>query len=525
MEDATGDGANVANVLFTSISRKTLLILINFVIMGLIGIISWKVISTNISQENVGIVRFALGFLGTFSFITNLGFGASHVKRISEGKDIGLCIGTFLTIQIFLVFVFVGVVVGSIFAWKNIIGMGFQTPHHENVIYLMMGFFVANNLATVGFQTFVGKVEIAKNQITVLSASFLQLISTIMIAVFFDDPYWLAVTFLVGAIANFVIAFILLSRYPIKKPTKAMIKSYFIFALPIFIISALGTLPPNIDSVLIQLFWDAKSVAIYRGGQIYSQYLIQISAGLGMILFPIFSKLKTGGKDQHIKEIIYKSERLMAMVVAPLASIIFALSIPIVTLLGSSDYRASYLVLQPMVVWAYMKAMISPYWNLIMGVGKPKVLAIVSIVSVLSIVLLDLIFIPTDIKFLNLKLLGLGAAGAAYATLLSAGITFLLIRSIAFYYQRTFLNIRIFHPIGIAIIAGISVYGLNHLLPATNFFLLMIYPILGLSVFFILMLATKGFTEEDKALFRNVLNPFHMIRYIREEIFGKKHSK
>jgi O-antigen/teichoic acid export membrane protein len=512
---------NSSNLLFTSISRKTLLILINFVIMGIIGLISWKVISTNIPQSSVGTVRSAIALLGSFSFITNLGFGASHVKKISEGEDIGRCISTFLIIQVILVLLFVGITIGGFFFWKNILGKGFETLDFEPVIYMLLGYYISNNLATVAAQTFVGKVQVAKYQIPVLIASFIQLAATIFVALQFDDPYWLAVTFIVGAFTNFVISFVMLSKFPIKAPTKKLFKGYFLFALPIFVISALATIPPHIDTVFVKLFWSDTSAAIYRGGQVYSQYLIMISAGLGIILFPIFSKLKSKGENTKIKDIIYRSERLITMIVGPMAAMLFALAIPVVTLLGSSDYRESYLVLQPLVIWAFMRAMISPYRNLIMGVGKPKVLALVSIVGVVSIVVLDLIFIPTDIKILGIKLLGLGPSGAAYATMLATVITFLMIRGFAFYYQRTFINLKMIKPLIISIISGVAIYLFNYFMPVENFIFLVLYGIVGLLIYFDLMLIAKGFTKEDKDLFFNVVNPKLMISYLKNELFGR----
>lgn len=516
------DGSKGNDQLFTSITRKTILIMLNFLIMGLIGLVSWKVVASNIPQESIGIVQFAIGFIGMFSFIMNVGIGASHVKRISEGEDLGRCIGTFLTLKVILTAAFVIVVVASIQVWKNIIGRGFETLDHEPVIYLMLLYFISNNLAVIGSRTFVARVEIAKYESTLLIAAAIQLCVTIFVAVFFNDPYWLAMTFIVGAFVNFVFSFILLSRLPIKAPTVKMLKSYFIFALPIFVVSALATLPPNIDKVFIQLFFDADSVAIYRGGQVYSQYIIQISMGLGMILFPVISKLKTNGKETEIQNVIYRSERLIAMVVAPIAAMLFALAIPVVTILADSSYRASYLVLQPLVLWAFFRAMISPYKNLIMGVGKPKVLALISVVSVTTIIVLDIIFIPTDIKMLNIKLLGLGPSGAALATFFSALVSFIMIRFFAYRYQKTLMNPAAIKPMLLALVSGIVIYGLNYYLPAQNLIYLAVYTSMGFSLYALLMFILGGFTREDRELISNSLHPIKMLRYMINEFRNRK---
>ncbi len=165
-------GNEQSNVLFTSISRKSLIVLINFTVTALIGIISWKIVSSGLPQESVGIVQFSIGFLGLFSFITTLGFGASHIKRISEGKDLGQCIGTYLTIQLILNFFFITTVVIAILTWKYIIGRGFETPQHENTVYLMLLYFVSVKIADVALHTFTAKVETAKSQFIVLAGHY-----------------------------------------------------------------------------------------------------------------------------------------------------------------------------------------------------------------------------------------------------------------------------------------------------------------------------------------------------------------
>ncbi|MFW3145876.1 MAG: oligosaccharide flippase family protein [Thermoplasmatota archaeon] len=514
-------GDDTSNPLFTSITRKTLLVMVNFVIMGLIGIISWKFVATSMPQESVGIVHFALGFIGVFSFITNLGFGSSHVKRISEGQDLGRCIGTFMAIQLGLSVVFTLTVFLSLFFWKEIIGKGFETPAHERIIYLMLLYFISNNLATVATQTFAAKVEIAKNQFTVLMGALVQLGATIIIVLSTNSAYWFAMSFVIGAFFNFAISFSLLSKYPIKMPTLGLFKSYFFFAFPIFIVSALGTIPPNIDKIMIQLFWDAHEVAIYTGGQKFSFYIINIAAGLGMILFPIFSSLNANRKDDEIKDLVLRSERLMAILIAPISALLFSLAIPVVTLLGDTDYRASYLVLQPLAIWGFLRAMISPYRNLIMGIGKPKVLAIISIVSVVSIVLFNFIFIPMDISMLGIDMLGMGAMGAAIATLLSAALSSILFRIFAYRYAKVFFNPQIFKPLLISGVMAGAILGLQLLIPADGWVSFIIYGLVGSAFYFAAMMVLKGFTKEDRELLFNTINPLLMLKYIKEEFFPR----
>jgi len=56
-----------------------------------------------------------------FNVIADLGFSAAHVKRISEGKDLGECIGTYATIKILLTVVMVALVISGIAIWKYVL--------------------------------------------------------------------------------------------------------------------------------------------------------------------------------------------------------------------------------------------------------------------------------------------------------------------------------------------------------------------------------------------------------------------
>ena len=53
----------------------------------------------------IGEFSFALSLVGSFTFIAFFGFRMAHVKRISEGLDLGKCIGTFLSIRFFFNFI------------------------------------------------------------------------------------------------------------------------------------------------------------------------------------------------------------------------------------------------------------------------------------------------------------------------------------------------------------------------------------------------------------------------------------
>ena len=63
----------------------------------------------------LGEFSYAMSLVGGFTFIAFFGFRMAHVKRISEGLDLGKCIGTFFTIRVFLVSIMI--LVFALFYW------------------------------------------------------------------------------------------------------------------------------------------------------------------------------------------------------------------------------------------------------------------------------------------------------------------------------------------------------------------------------------------------------------------------
>ena len=105
------------------ITKKSLLIVISYFFtrfLGWSGLVVLAKLWSDYAPEALGIIGFALSFLAIFSIVTDLGFSRVHVKKVSEDKDLGTCIGTFATIKILLIGLMVTIVFSTLFIWKNV---------------------------------------------------------------------------------------------------------------------------------------------------------------------------------------------------------------------------------------------------------------------------------------------------------------------------------------------------------------------------------------------------------------------
>jgi len=112
------------------IARKSALIIFVQLLTGIIGFVGLKFIALYMDPWEYGVVGFAYGFVALFSILGDLGFGAVHVKRISEGKDFGKCVGTFVAIKLIIKGIFASVTILSIAIWQFVLGRGFESLLH-----------------------------------------------------------------------------------------------------------------------------------------------------------------------------------------------------------------------------------------------------------------------------------------------------------------------------------------------------------------------------------------------------------
>ena len=129
------------------IARKSVFIMFIQFLNGFLGYIGLKFIALYMQPWEYGIVGFAFGFVSLFAIFGKLGFNQAHIKRISEGKDPGMCIGTFIVTKTFLAGLLGSLTILSIAIWRYVIGRGFESPIHEQAVYIMLSYFVLLTLS------------------------------------------------------------------------------------------------------------------------------------------------------------------------------------------------------------------------------------------------------------------------------------------------------------------------------------------------------------------------------------------
>jgi O-antigen/teichoic acid export membrane protein len=522
--------------------------------LGWIGVLVLAKLWGNFAPSALGVIGFAMSFLSLFQIISDLGFSHAHVKRVSEGKDLGTCIGTFATIKILLTSIMVLVIFISIYLLKNVFHSGFYDATTESVIYVLILYSIFTSLSGIAIKTFVGKREIAKLQIANMFENIIHVPLSIIVALAgvnvmgwaispavvwpeFLQPLQrflsehatgsLAITYVFGIMGTFLVGIWLMRNNPIKKPNKIFAKNYSVYALPIMLSSIIAIISTNIDKLTIGFFWTSVEVGYYFTVQRVLTFMIILSTAVSTVIFPSISSYHAEKNFKKIKETTLLAERYISMVLIPPVIFIIVMVVPTIKIMLDEAFVPAAPVLIVLAIWAFIYGISTPYSNLIGGIDKPDILAKISALTCTTNIVLNFLIVP---KNGILSSVGInGPTGAALATVIAFFISYVGYR----FMSKKLLNITILQSHTIRhIFAGLVMGGILYLLiyqtslfSIVRWYTLLFFAIFGLVIYLAILFLLKEFKKQDLIFFLDLLNPKGMFRYVKSELKDNKKKK
>ena len=503
-------------------ARKSLLIMSANFLDGVLAYIALFFISRDMGPEAYGIIGFAMGFVGLFTILTDLGFNPAHMKRVSEGRDMGTCIGTYLSSKLMFVLLFASIVIVVVIIWKFVFGRGFESSTHELAVYIILGYYAVNSIGTFFYYTYTATKEIAKAQIPLVIGTIARTLAIIFVALSGYGALALAWAYVFGETIFLFVSFLFFKRIPIKKPTKDCFKNYYVFAMPLILVGVSYTIIINADKVLIQLFWTSEEVGYYFASFRIVQFLLVAASAVGTLLLPTISSYHSNEDMKSIKLTVFLSERYLSMLIFPIVIGIVVLAEPTVRILLSASFYQAAPILMVLPFFVIFEALTQPYLYEVIGMNKPNLARNRILIIVCFSLLLNIVLIPKDISSLGIKLFGLGAVGASIAMVLGYAAGFIYCRYVAWKLAKNPFNFRILLHLLSALLMGALLYGLLKFVPIERWYVLLGYSVLGLGIYLFILFLLKEFTRKDYNFILDLLSIRKMWKYIRNEIKNDK---
>ena len=195
-------------------------------------------------------------------------------------------------------------------------------------------------------------------------------------------------------------------------------RRWFRFSLPMTFRDLFDVLMTYTDNLILVFFRPLAEVAMYNVILPTADLLLVVGRPFGRIMFPLTSELVALHDRQKLLFLLGKSHKYVFLLLVPLAVVVILFSKFILTTFFGVDYTGGALALQILTIGYLFPCLSLISYNVLLGLGRSKEAAGVTIaVNILNLVL-NLLLIPFFGNF------GQGYLGAIIATAIGSFISF-----------------------------------------------------------------------------------------------------
>jgi len=505
------------------IGRKTFLAFSMNLLKSAIGYVSLFFVARYMGPEALGIVGFGFSYVGIFNFVADLGFGVAHIKRMSEGRDPARCLGAFIVIRGVLTLMMIVTVLLSVYVYTHVLGHAYESPVHQQVIYIAILTLSLSNVAGIMGLTFAARRETARQTMPEVAGRIVEVSAKVAVAVLGLGVLMLAWSSLLGILVILAGYLFLFRGVRPALPTRDVLRGYVTFALPVMIIVSSNAVTENLDSLMIQFFWSSEELGYYVASGRIAMMITFAGTAIGMLIFPTVSAFHSEARHQKIRELTHRAERYAGLLLVPAAVLMTSFSSLVVEILLGDQFQFAGPLLAVLSWSAICYVLSVPYSSQIIGTGHERLSAILSLLLMITNVTLNLIFVPT--RLFGVPMLGLGALGAAVATLLANLFMTTLYRFFAFRFTGTSINPSLIKQIA----AGAAMLLLLHAgrvwIGEPNLPQAAVSSVLAVVVYVGILVAWKDLNRRDLAYLLNMISPIQMRTYVLSELGSSRRTK
>lgn len=536
------------------LARKSLLIFLTNLVGGVFGFFSLFFIGRYMGPTALGMWGFALSIVGIASLVPKMGIDGAHIKRVSEGRDLGDCMTTYVTLKGALILLFtVGLALSAMWWGRS---RGFHDATTLPVLLVVILFGGLAELRMIFTNTFDALIKTAQSQMLFLSEHIVRAPLIVVGALLFgflnrrwipfsDIPARVAAWFgfegpvgddvgalfiawshIIAMVVSIGVAIFLFRRhhYPIGRFRGGLAKDYVSFAAPLAIGSALYLVANRVDAFMIGYFWNADAVGWYTAAQRLTALLLVIPIAIRTLFFPLMSELVARGAHEGVREVALTAQRYISLVILGLTFFLIVWPDQIIHIVLSDAFLPAGPVLAWLSIYTILFALTSVSSTVNLGHGRAGALAVIASVSAVVNVVLNFVFIPSSI--LGVPLLGMGAVGAAVATVIAEAIRFVLHMVLA----RRLTGQTLLGPsLWKHTLAAIAVGSLLHYLAdrpilggLDRWYELLGGGVLGGLLYLIALYALRDLKKADLLLVIDLVHPLKLARYVRDEVIGRR---
>lgn len=527
----------------TSVGRRSLLPLANVIVGSMLGLLALKITTLYLGRSVYGEFQFALASVGLIYLFADLGMGDAHTKRVSEGMPAGDCFVTYSVFRIASSAAFVLATFSLIFVYTMVLGRTLEDLTMASIVAAVL-YYVMKGLQSVASATFDARLQTARSQLggfietlvrvtLVLAAAFafratvpflghVEATGPLVAFVRLHPAASLALAWAAGSFVAAVVLFVYMFRELERGRFRwSILRSYFAFAIPLFLPNSVALLAFFIDRVMLGVFGTSVNAADFAAPRQIVGVIEGAAGAVGVVLFPAISRAVAAGARAETPGMLDRSTRYLSLALLPPIAFMAFFPEPVLDITTSGEFTGDALVLTILAIMIYFVVLSRPHVTYLMGHGRTRDAGRAGLIASVVIIVLNLLLVPDDIKSLHLKLFGLKALGSAIATLIGAALGYaLFVRASRRVESGERMRIGHAKHLVAAFVLGGVIWLVERATGSTfhRWYTMLAYAVLGTVAYVLALILMRELTREDWEFVRSTLDPGEMLRYLRSEL-------
>ncbi len=497
------------------IAKKSPLLVFGQVINSLFGYIGLFFIIRFVGLQAWGYLSFSLAFIGVLSIVGDLGYGTAHLRYLSSGEyNEGVCNGTFLTIRTVQTMVTIGIVLGSLFVWIDILHRGFESNVEIYTIILLLPYFFFARLKDVPVIYYNARLKSARMSIPQIIEALVRnsLFILLGIVYLFRIPGYntvgaaivMAIIYSFSYFMFFLISVLFGRPWKVNRPSMDLFKKYTKLAYPLALAAVIGSVSGNIDKVLIEFYWHAVATGAFASLQRISGPIATFSGTISIFFIPLLMKSR-GSNDKKFKGDISAFERIISIFILPLVIIFIALRVYVVNLWSAAliPYANILIFLS---IASYLVAINSAYSSSLVARGLTNKIGKITVATLIVNISLDMLLIPPDI--FEIRFFSLGVLGGAVSTFIALAFEAIAYRITVVRAESMKPDLRIFYQLIPSSAQFLFLFGVTMFIKVYDILLFIPVAVASVIIFLAFAILIKEITFAQIMTFISALNPF-----------------
>lgn len=287
---------------------------------------------------------------------------------------------------------------------------------------------------------------------------------------------------------------LVVSRIGLALPNVLELKEVLVYGIPLTPNPMLDWLRSSSDRYIIGIFLGMGAVGIYSVAYSVGSIILILVSPIQFILFPSLSKIYDEKKYDEVKNYLRYSIKYFLMIAIPSAFGISALAVPLLATMTTSDYLDGAVLIPFIAFGGVFFGVYQISINVTQLVKKTKFNLYLYLAAAVSSILLNVLLVPV-----------LGILGAAIASLISM----IVLVSLSTALSSRYIQFNIDKPfVSKSVLSSLAMVGIITLLNPVALQDIIVAILVGVIIYFTLLVIFKSFTEQEIALLKTTISSY-----------------